>query len=165
LEFLKVSAELSGDDASEERKAFIHIVPPLISMFADKRKCPQTLTLCCKCLCLLLCKKCDEVFRKKIVFEGKIVSVIATYLELYDFDEKLVLCLLDLFALVMNDPELPIIDHLYGFPDRLFDKLKKFLEPTSVPGTFYSQRVKFNYLHIIFVDYYKNSNNFSEFNK
>jgi hypothetical protein len=145
---LKVSAELSGDDVvlSEERKAFLYIVPPLITIFADKRKCPQTLTLCCKCLCLLLCKKSDEVFRKKIVFEGNIVSVIATYLDLYDFDEKLVLCLLDLFALVMNDSELLIVDHLYGYPDRLFDKLKKFLEPTNVPGTYYSQRVRIKYL-------------------
>ena len=147
MEFLKFSGENFGDEAflSEERKAFLHIVPPLITTFVDKRKCPLTLTLCCKCLSLLLYKKCDDVFKKKIVFEGNIVSVIATYLDLYDFDEKLVLCLLDLFSLVMNEPELLIVDHLYGNQDRLFDKLKKFLEPTGVPGTYYTQRVKIFY--------------------
>ena len=135
---------MSGDDSgmmSDDRKAFIHIINPLITIFADKRKSPSTLSLCCKCLCLLVCRKSDDVFRKKILIEGNIISVIATYLDMYHFDEKLVLCCLDLFVLTMNEPELQILDYLYGYPCRLFEKLQKFFDYTGVPGTYYSQRV------------------------
>jgi hypothetical protein len=126
---------------SEESKAFIYIISSIMSIFVDKRKCPLTLTLACKCLCLLSCKKSDEVFRKKIVFEENILSVIGTYLDLYDYDEKLILCCLDLLGYVMNEPELQLTEYLYGNNDRLFERLKKFFEPTGIPGVYYSQRV------------------------
>lgn len=134
---------------SPERKAFIDIIPPLLAIFTDKKKSPITLTICCKCICFLISKKCEEVFRKKVMFEGNIIYMITYYLNTYDYDEKLVLCCLDLFAFVFSEPELSINEHLYN--NGLFDRLKNFFEPTGVPGTYYSQRVRklnFNYISI-----------------
>lgn len=124
---------------SQERRAYTEIIPPLISIFCDKRNYITTLIIACKCLCLLVSKKIDEVFRKKVIFEGNIISVITNYLKLYDYDEKFILCCLDLFSCLMNDPELNIVEHLYNHG--LFDRLKGFFEPTGVPGAYYSQRV------------------------
>jgi hypothetical protein len=125
---------------SEERKAFILVIPAFQKLFLDTRKSVVTLTICCKCLCCLVSKKCDEVFRKKLLFESDIVKVIKNYLDMYDYEEKFVLCCLDLFSYMISEQELNIVEYLYGSTS-LFNRLKKFFEPTGVPGTYYSQRV------------------------
>jgi len=126
---------------SDERKPLIHIITPLAMIFTDKRKSLSTISLSCKCLCLLAIKKSDDVFRKKIAFQSELINSISTYLEVYNFDERIVLCCLDLFVLIMNESELTLTDYLYGYPCLMFDKLKRFFEPTGIPGTYYSQRV------------------------
>ncbi len=136
---------MSSDETimSEERKAFILIIPSLLKIFTDVRRSPTTLTLCCKCLCCLTSKKCDDVFRKKVLFEVNMITVISKYLEIYDYEEKFILCCLDLFSYVMNEHELNILEYLYGSESNLFNRLKKYFMPTGIPGTYYSQRVKF----------------------
>jgi len=119
----------------------IRIISPLLNIYCDRRYCPITLTLASKCLYQLCWKKSDEVFKKKIVFEGKIMTTITNHLIEFDFDEKLVLCSLELLGKVMNEPEIQLTEFLYG-KNQLFNTLKKFLEPTGVPGTFQSQRVR-----------------------
>jgi hypothetical protein len=120
----------------------IKIITPLINIFIDRRNCPTTLILASKCLYQLCSKASDKVFRKKIVFEGNIMEFITRHLEEFYFDEKLVLCCLELLGVLMNEPEIPLPEILYGKKLQLFNRLKSFLEPTGVPGTFQSQRVR-----------------------
>lgn len=145
FEFLKILDGQSGEDGmTEERREITAIIPSLIQIFSDRRKCPISLTLACKSLCLLVSREGDKRNRIKLVEEG-IVPIIGYYLEHYDFDEKLILCCLDLFSSVLPETRLKIVDYLYGDNHKLLDKLRKFLEETRVPGTYYSQRVRFNF--------------------
>jgi hypothetical protein len=121
-------------------------IKPLLDIFKNKEKCPIILTLACKCLILLCSNKQEnninigDLFRKKILIEGEIIDRIADYLKEYAFDEKLVLCCLDLFSLIMKEIELPINDKLYG-DLKLYEILRDFLSNPKIPGLFFSQRV------------------------
>ncbi len=130
----------------EDRKTFITVIPTLIKILRDTSNNPMTLMLACQCLCCLISKKCDSVFRKKVIFEADIAGIISTYLAMYDYEEKFILCCLDLFSYLMCEVELDIMEILYGERCGLFNKLRKFLEPTGVEGAFYSQRVIYIYL-------------------
>lgn len=70
-----------------------------------------------------------------------IVPKLSVYLNDYDFDEKLLLCSLELFNLLVPDLKLKIIDYLYDYECNIMGKLKAILTTTGVPGTYYSQRV------------------------
>jgi hypothetical protein len=79
-----------------------------------------------------------------MLIQENIIELICYYIEAYDFDEKLTLCCMDLFASVLTELKLKIVEHLYGEEFNMLIKLKKFLEESRVPGTYYTQRV--NYL-------------------
>jgi hypothetical protein len=128
---------------TDERRELTQIITPLVQIFQDKRRCPSTLTLACKCLTFLVSRDSDKKNRIKLVEEGEIIKTIAEYLDLYDYEEKLILCCLDLFSYVLPEASLKIYDYLYGVQERLIVRLKKFLKCTDVPGTYYSQRVKY----------------------
>jgi hypothetical protein len=127
------------------------LIKPLLEIFINKDEkeiCPSKLILSSKCL-ILLCgnggNNPADLYRKKILIEGNIIDKIALYLKHYAFDEKLVLCCLDLFSLIMKEIEVPIEDKLYHNNDlSLYPILKDFLSNSKkkkLPGFFFSQRV------------------------
>jgi hypothetical protein len=122
----------------------IRLITPLREIFEDTRKSPLTVLHAGKCLCLLVKNESEIDHKIKLADEGGVVKVIKFYLEHYDFDEKLVLCCLDLFMYIMNEikgkgiKELLYDDNQTG----LMDVFIKFFGLPKVPGVYYSQRVR-----------------------
>lgn len=113
----------------------------LSNIFKDRRRPVSTLILACKCLSILVSKEPDKIGRIKLVEEVEIINIIAQHLNYFDYEEKLVLCCLELFSLVLPEASSKINDYLYSQDVRLLETLRKFLTATDVPGVYYSQRV------------------------
>jgi hypothetical protein len=138
--YLKSLVGQGGEEVSYEiRKQFTDILSYIANIFNDARKCPITLVISAKCLCALVAKDIDKT-NKLILIAENVVTSISKYIEVYDYDEKVVLICLELFSLILPEIKLTLSEVLYG-DCRLVEKLKVFLNKTNVPGTYYSQRV------------------------
>ena len=145
--YMRLVNEQTGDDGSntEERSVLYIIIPTLVSIYSDSRRCPSTLILAAKCLCSLVCKDTDKMNRI-ILIQEHIVSKLAVYLDTYDFDDRLLIISLELFSFVM--PELKskineyLSDHVLGV--NVLNSFKNILSRIKTPGAYYSQRVSFS---------------------
>ncbi len=135
-----------GDEVnSEVRNEFTKILSQLAYIYKDTRKCPITLIIACKSLSTLVTKESD-VTNKLILIAENVVPAISKYIDNYDYDEKLVLASLELFSQILPEIKLTLNQYLYGSEENLINKFKKFICKPSIPGTFYSQKVKKNNL-------------------
>jgi hypothetical protein len=153
-----VDEQSEANQGSGEKREYINIISSLSNIFKDRRRSVTTLILACKCLSILVSKETDKINKIKLLEEVEIINIIAEHLSYFDYEEKLVLCCLELFSLVLPEASSRISHILYSQNVRLLDILKKFLTQTDVPGVFYSQRVNLYsktyyhslYFHLIF---------------
>lgn len=142
-EFLKsLSKESQGDGGGSddsERREYSTIIGALVSIFSNTRNCPILIVLACKSLCALVSNE-NDYKNRLILIQNEIVSIIAKYLE-ERFDEKMVLCLLELLFLVLPDTKLAIVKYLYNKEVNLMHKLSNLLDGPGIAGTFFSIRV------------------------
>jgi hypothetical protein len=130
----------SGEEVSYEiRKLFTDLLSYLAGIFNDARKCPITLVIAAKCLGALVSKDIDKT-NKLILIAENVMPSISKYIEIYDYDEKVVLSCLELFSHILPEIKLTLSEVLYG-DCRLVEKLKVFLNKANVPGTYYSLKV------------------------
>jgi hypothetical protein len=138
--YLRTLVGSGGEEVSYEiRKQFTDLLSYIAAIFNDARKCPITLVIASKCLCSLVAKDIDKT-NKLILIAENVVFSIAKYIELYDYDEKVVMNCLELFSSILPEIKLTLSEVLYG-DCKLIEKLKAFINKPNVPGTFYSQRV------------------------
>lgn len=141
-EYLKFIDEQSqGSHISGEKREYINIIASLANTFKDRRRSVTTFILSCKCLSILVSKDSDKINKIKLVEEADVINIIADHLNNYDYEEKLVLCCLELFSLLLPEASSKISYYLYSPEVQLMNNLKKFLTYTDVPGVYYSQRV------------------------
>jgi hypothetical protein len=135
-----LDGQAGEDQGSEERNLYSSVLPHIAAAFSDMRKCPVTLILLAKCMCTLVCHENDKKNRI-ILIQENVVQTLAFYLDYYDYDDKFVLCCLELFHYILPEIKLKIVECLYGEETKLIQKLRRFLEDSRVQGTYYSQRV------------------------
>lgn len=138
----KESMGEGGGSDDSERKEYSTIIAVLVSIFSNARNCPTFIILSCKSLCALISNE-NDYKNRLILIQNEIISKIAKYLE-DRFDEKMVLCLLELLLLVLPEAKLTILNYLYH-KDNLMDKLKNLLEGPGIAGTYFSIRVSINH--------------------
>ena len=114
----------------------------ITNIFKDRKRCASTLILACKCLSILVSKDSDKINRIKLIEEADIINIISQHLNYFDYEEKLVLCCLELFTLVLPEASSKINHYLYSHDVKFLETLMKFLTFTHIPGVYYSQRVK-----------------------
>jgi len=141
-----VDEQSEANQGSGEKREYLNIMTNLSNIFKDRRRPVTTLILACKCLSILVSKDTDKIGRIKLVEEVEIIKIIAQHINYFDYEEKLVLCCLELFSLVLPEAASKIYEYLYSQDVKLLEILKKFLTATDVPGVYYSQRVKISHL-------------------
>jgi len=149
--YLRLLNEQVGEDVgnNEERNAMNVIIPVLVEVYSDHRRCPITLVLAAKCLCAIVCKDTDK--RNRIILmQEDIVPKLAVYLDHYDFDDKLLIVSLELFAYVIPELKAKINEYLSDIHGlNILNNFKQILNKTKAPGTYYSQRVLTKVITII----------------
>lgn len=147
--YLRLINEQTGEEGAnaDERNALNVLLPTLVEIYSDIRRCPSTLVLTAKCMCALINKDTDKK-NKIILIQEDIVPKIAVYFDLYDFDDKLLIISLELFAFIMPELKLKINEYLSDINGvNLMTNFKNILTKTKAPGTFYSQRVSIKLLY------------------
>lgn len=132
-----------------EKKNMVNLIVPLREIFEDPRRSPQTILLAGKNLCTLVKNESDILHRIKLADEGNLLKTISLYMDIYDYDEKLVLCCLDLFMYIMKELRSRLFDCLYAQGDGLMPMFIKFFSSPKVPGVYYSQRIMNKVLTIL----------------
>lgn len=77
---------------------------------------------------------------KLILIQNDIITKLAVLIEAR-FDEKMLLCLLELLYLVLPEAKLTIVIYLYKEDVNLIEKLKNLLVGPGIAGTYFSIRV------------------------
>ncbi len=110
---LKYINEQTGEEVTnvEERSTLSILISPLIEIFGDNRKSPITLTIIGKCLCNFVAKDSDKK-NKIIMIQNDIVPKLAIIMDLFDYDEKLVIVALELLSLILPELKSKINEYL-----------------------------------------------------
>lgn len=149
--YLRLINEQTGEDTTntDERNSLNVLIPDMVEIYSDIRRCPTTLVLAAKCMCALVCKDTDKKNRK-ILIQEDIVPKLAVYFDYYDFDDKLLIISLELLSFVLPELKLKVNEYLSDIKGvNLLTNFKNILTKTKAPGTFFSQRVSILLLKLI----------------
>lgn len=136
----KESQGEGGGSDDSERREYSTIIGNLVQIFSNARNCPMIITLACKSLCALVSNE-NDYKNRLILIQNDMISKLSQYIE-ERFDEKMVLCLLELLLLLLPEAKLTIVNYLYK-ETNLMEKLSNLLEGPGIPGTYFSIRVLF----------------------
>ncbi len=134
----KESQGEGGVSDDSERREYSVIIDSLVKIFSNARNCPMIIILACKSLCALVSNE-NDYKNRLILIQNDIITKIGKYID-ERYDEKMVLCLLELLLLVLPESKLTIMNILYK-ESNLMEKLNHLLEGPGIAGTYFSIRV------------------------
>ncbi len=134
----KESQGEGGVSDDSERREYSVIIDSLVKIFSNARNCPMIIILACKSLCALVSNE-NDYKNRLILIQNDIITKIGKYID-ERYDEKMVLCLLELLLLVLPESKLTIVNILYK-ESNLMEKLNGLLEGPGIAGTYFSIRV------------------------
>lgn len=135
--------DLSSSDSinshASMRKAFTNLLPTFVSLFSNHKLCPSTLSIICKCLCILTSNVNDKK-NKKILIEDDIFFYINQYLD--TSFEKLLYYVITLTMNILIETK-EVIGEVLIKNKKLLPKLMQIVMGTNIPESFYSTKVKY----------------------
>lgn len=127
----------------EERVVMSSIISPLLDLLRDIRRNPMTLLIVSKSLGLLICKEIDKKNRI-IMIQEEAVPVIYLVMDIYNYDDKLVMSCLETFSYLIPMLKSKMIEYIseenFGGVNFLV-LFKQILKPNRIVGAYYSQRI------------------------
>lgn len=133
--------DLSSSDSinsnASMRKAFSNLLPTFVSLFSNHKLCPSTLSIICKCFCILTSSVNDKK-NKKMLLEDDIFFYINQYLD--TSFEKLLYYVITLTMNILIETK-EIIGEVLGKNKKLLPKLMQIVMGTNIPESFYSTKV------------------------
>ena len=124
-----------------DRWRFMELIPAIFDLF-KKTEDFVKLQILGKCLVYLTKSPQDKTSRLTLIQEENL-RVIFDYLERYKYEESFLIILFDLLDNLFDEMNNRLSEILYNQKWNLMGIFKKFLEPSKIYGTFYSQNVKF----------------------
>jgi hypothetical protein len=126
-----------------DRYRFMELIPQFLHLFRVKQEENAKLQIIGKCLAYLTKSPQDKTSRLTLIQENNL-SLIFDYLNFFKYDEPMLIILFDILDNLFDEMNNKLYEILYEPRWNLMGILKRYLEPSRILGTYYSQNVKKN---------------------
>lgn len=128
-----------------DRWRFMELIPQFLHLFRHVEDLSK-LIIIAKCLAYLTRSPQDKTSRLTLIQEDNL-SIIFEYLIKFQEEESILTILFDILDNLFDEMNNKLSDILYSDRWNLMSKMKKFLEPSRILGTYYSQNVIRNFIN------------------
>lgn len=125
-----------------DRSRFTELIPSFLLLFKSTDNVAK-LQLVSKCLAYLTKLPSDKAARLTLIQEENL-RILFDYIKKYQFDESIIIVLLDILDHLMEDMNNRLSDILYSEKWNLISIFQYYLAPSKILGTYHSQSVNYS---------------------